>query len=222
MASASSASSASSGRPAPPPWPAARLTLLAPDQLDAPARRLHDAIAGGCRAGVGTVPIVDDAGRLLGPFRVMLASPEVGDAVQALGVALRFGTSLDARRRELVVMTVAGELGSAFEWWAHERAAIAEGIADDVLDDLLSGRRPAALDAFDQELVALARVLTRERRLDDARFHAALTLLGEEGLAELTWLVGYYSMLALALEVFAPENPLVDGVSRSDRARLAR
>ena len=46
--------------------------------------------------------------------------------------------------------------------------------------------------------------MLRSGRVDDAEYERVADGLGEEVLAELVWLTGYYSMLALALAVFAP------------------
>ena len=54
------------------------------------------------------MPITDEAGRLLGPFAVMLLTPEVGNAVQQVGAKIRFATALTARERELAILAVAG------------------------------------------------------------------------------------------------------------------
>ena len=68
-----------------------RLDLVAPADLDDAQRAVYDAITGGPRASqAGTVPIVDEAGRLLGPFAVMLLTPEVGNAMQQVGAKIRF------------------------------------------------------------------------------------------------------------------------------------
>jgi 4-carboxymuconolactone decarboxylase len=49
--------------------------------------------------------------------------------------------------------------------------------------------------------------MTADRTLSDEDYSAAVTALGRERLAELTWLVGYYGALALALAVFRPDLP---------------
>ncbi len=49
--------------------------------------------------------------------------------------------------------------------------------------------------------------MTAERNLPDEDYEAGLAALGRERLAELTWLVGYYSALALSLAVFRPVLP---------------
>ena len=45
------------------------------------------------------------------------------------------------------------------------------------------------------------------RSLPDEDYATGVAALGKERLAELTWLVGYYSALALALAVFRPAVP---------------
>ena len=49
--------------------------------------------------------------------------------------------------------------------------------------------------------------MTAERNLPDEDYETGLAALGKERLAELTWLVGYYSALALSLAVFRPFLP---------------
>jgi 4-carboxymuconolactone decarboxylase len=101
-----------------------RLDLIPPDELAPAQRALYDAITGGPRASqAGTVPITDADGQLLGPFAVMLLSPEVGNAMQQVGAKIRFGTALTGRERELAILTVAGALNSEFERLAHVPAA---------------------------------------------------------------------------------------------------
>ncbi|WP_432828603.1 carboxymuconolactone decarboxylase family protein [Dactylosporangium sp. CA-092794] len=153
------------------------------------------------------MPITDGSGRLLGPFGLMLIAPEVGDAVQQLGAALRFRSGLSPRVRELAILTVAVAAGCEFEWWAHEQAALAAGLTVEQLQSILDGAVPDGLSDAEREAAGVSLALSRRRRLDDAEYAAAQRTLGTATLAELTWLVGYYGTLALALEVFAPASP---------------
>jgi AhpD family alkylhydroperoxidase len=185
-----------------------RLDLIAPADLDDAQRALYAAITGGPRASqAGTVPITDESGRLLGPFAVMLLTPEVGDAVQQVGAKIRFAAALSARERELAILAVAGVLRSDFERLAHEPAALRAGLTRDQVNAVLSGQVPDGL-AGDEALVSrLAQAMTADRNLSDDDYAAGVAALGRERLAELTWLVGYYSALALSLAVFRPFLP---------------
>jgi 4-carboxymuconolactone decarboxylase len=188
--------------------PSPRLDLMSPAELAPAQRALYDAITGGPRATqAGTVPITDEAGRLLGPFAVMLLSPEVGNAVQQVGAKIRFGTALTGRERELAILTVAGALNSEFERLAHVPAARNLGLAQAQIDAALAGRTPDGLSADEAMIGRLALVMTVDRTLSDEDYADGIEALGQERLAELTWLVGYYSALALSLAVFRPVLP---------------
>ena len=185
-----------------------RLDLIAPADLDPAQRALYEAITGGPRASqAGTVPIVDESGRLLGPFAVMLLTPEVGNAMQQVGAKIRFSRALTGRERELAILAVAGELRSGFERLAHEPAALKLGLSQAQVNSVLSGQVPDGLSSDEALICGLARVMAAERNLNDHDYEAGLEALGQERLAELTWLVGYYSALALSLAVFRPVLP---------------
>ena len=185
-----------------------RLDLIAPADLDGAQRAVYDAITGGPRASqAGTVPIVDESGRLLGPFAVMQLTPAVGDAMQQVGAKIRFAAALTGRERELAILTVAGVLRCDFERIAHEPAARKLGLTQAQVNAVLSGQVPAGLSGDEALICRLARVMTAERNLRDQDYEDGVAVLGRERLAELTWLVGYYSALALSLAVFRPVLP---------------
>jgi 4-carboxymuconolactone decarboxylase len=185
-----------------------RLDLIAPADLDDAQRAVYEAITGGPRASQArTVPLVDESGRLAGPFAIMLLSPEVGNAIQQVGAKIRFSKALTGRERELGILTVAGELRSDFERLAHEPAARKLGLTQAQANAVLSGRIPDGLTDDEALICRLARVMTADRNLPDEDYETGLAALGKERLVELTWLVGYYSALALALAVFRPYLP---------------
>jgi 4-carboxymuconolactone decarboxylase len=185
-----------------------RLELLSLPDMDTAQRAVYDAITGGPRASQrGTVPITDEAGRLVGPFAVMLLSPAVGGAMQEVGAKIRFATQLSGRERELAILTVAGELRCDFERLAHEPAARQLGLDQAQVNAALAGRVPGGLTDDEALVCRLAKVMTADRQLPDEDYQAGLARLGQQRLAELTWLVGYYSALALALAVFRPVLP---------------
>ncbi|WP_214321339.1 carboxymuconolactone decarboxylase family protein [Nonomuraea sediminis] len=169
-----------------------RLPRLTPDSPS--ARALYDKIVAGPR---GT-SMLDQEGGLAGPFNAMLLSPAVGDALQELGAAVRYRSSLSDRARELAVLVVASAWDSAFEQQVHEPIARSLGLTDAQLADLRNGRPPALGDPSEAAVVRVATALVSRRDLDDEEY----ALLPESVVFELTTLVGYYSTLALQLRVF--------------------
>ena len=184
-----------------------RLAPLHPDQLDDEQRAVYDAITGGPRAaGPRYFPLTDPQGRLHGPFDAMLRSPRVGGALQDLGSALRYGTALPARLREILILAVAAAEDSPFERFAHEAVGRGVGLSDEELAAIRDG---TGLTGDPVEALALhaARSLLEDGDLDDRTYADLLESLGERGVFELTTLVGYYRLLALQLRVFRVPVP---------------
>jgi 4-carboxymuconolactone decarboxylase len=179
----------------------ARLAKLAPASLDDEQRAVYDQIAGGPRAG-GPFRLVDAAGALEGPFNAFLLQPRLGQSLQALGAAVRYGTGLTDRAREIAILVVAAAEDSAFERYAHEAVGRRAGLTDDELTAIREGK-PGALTDHAERLVAVTtRALLERGDLDDDEYGAAAAGLGLPGLFEVLTLVGYYKTLALQLRVF--------------------
>jgi 4-carboxymuconolactone decarboxylase len=184
-----------------------RLARLRPDSLTDEQRELYDAIVGGPRAHAATVvPLVDADGGLEGPFNAFLLQPRLGSALQAVGAAVRYETSLSVRAREVATLVVASRRDCAFERYAHEALGRRAGLTDDDLAALRNGRY-SELPASDSLVATLAHELVAQGDLDDEHYDAAVELLGPAGVFELTTLVGYYLTLALQLQVFRVVPP---------------
>jgi 4-carboxymuconolactone decarboxylase len=134
----------------------------------------------------------------------MLISPEIGQSVQVVGASIRFRSHLTDRCRELAILTVAAERRSHFEWFAHEKAGLAAGLGHPDLQALLDGHIPEGLSRDERTAVSLARTMTRTVSVTQDEYDDAVDALSLPGLTDLIWLVGYYSTLALALEVLRP------------------
>jgi len=184
-----------------------RLRRLRPDQLDPDQRALYDEIIGGARARGRLLPLTDADGGLHGPFNAMLYAPGVGDALQRLGAAVRFGTSLTERARELAILTVAAARDSGFERYAHEAIGRSVGLDDKVIAAVRAGAEVPVDDPVEQIVVRVARALAYDGDLDDDLYGQAVDRLGSTTLVELTALVGHYAAIALQLRVFRVEIP---------------
>jgi 4-carboxymuconolactone decarboxylase len=185
-----------------------RLDALAPEQFDGAQAELYAAITGGPRAADrGRSPIVDEEGRLLGPFNAMLYNPALGDPMQGLGAAIRYRTSLDPATRELAILVVAATLDSEFEWFAHERLARAAGVSEETIARVAAGREPDGEDALPY---LAARDLITDGDLSDGRYAEVEQRFGTAGCVELVVLIGYYRMLALVLRTFRVSAPSGD------------
>ncbi|MGB3483857.1 MAG: carboxymuconolactone decarboxylase family protein [Mycobacterium sp.] len=181
---------------------AQRLTSLPPDQLSAEQRVVYDGITGGDRLkGTQHFPVVAPDGSLNGPFGIMVNVPGVGGALQELGAAIRYRTSLSARVREIAILLVAWSLDSEFEWWAHERVGRAVGLTDAELAQLAQGQFESS-DAAEQAAADLCIILLDGGSVSDENYARFAEILGAPAIVELTSLVGYYRTLAQLMAVF--------------------
>lgn len=181
-----------------------RAPRLRPQDLDERQAALYTEIVEGARGRDPlSLPPVDDQGRLTGPFNAMLFAPDVGDAVQRLGAALRYHGTLPPRAREIVILAVASHWYSGFEQRAHERIGADVGLSPKEIAALREGDELCLADPVESVSLATARSLLRDGDLDDAQYAEGAATLGADGLYELTTLVGYYALLALQLRVYA-------------------
>jgi 4-carboxymuconolactone decarboxylase len=196
-----------------------RLRPLPPDELDDEQRALYERVSGGPRAaGPQRFRLTADDGSLTGPFNVFLHAPAVGAALGAVGEAIRYGTGLPPRLREIAILSVAGHRGSAFERYAHERVGRAVGLTE---GEIVTLRELGDLEFADrQEAAAYAfcRQALLHRTVDDDVYGTAVEHLGERAAVELAALLGYYDALALLLSVFEVGVP-ADDAPRPDDAR---
>jgi len=194
----------------------ARIPKLDPASLDDEQRSLYDAIAGGRRAqGPQLFRLTDPSGRLEGPFNAFLLQPRLGSALQALGSAVRYGTGLDDRCREIAILVVAAHWQSAFEQYAHEAVARSAGLGDAELAALRDGRH-GELAGREATVARTAAALAARGDLDNAEYREAVGEVGTDGLFELLTLVGYYATLALQLRVFRVPAPDAPGAGAPD------
>ena len=187
----------------------ARLGKLAPSALDAGQRAVYDAVAGGPRV-TGPFRLLDADGALEGPFNAFLLQPAVGHALQALGQAVRYETTLSDRAREIAILVVATGWDSAFERYAHEALGRRAGLTDEELAALRTGRFEVFGAETERIVAATAHALVARGDLDDDEYRRAVDALGLPALFEVLTLVGYYATIALQLRVFrvpAPEDP---------------
>jgi len=186
----------------------ARLDGLLPADLDGEQREVYRAITGGPRAaGPQAFALTDPQGRLRGPFNAMLLSPPVGLATQALGAAVRYGTVLTDRARELAILAVAAHWNSAFEREAHEAVGRTTGLTEPEMAALRTGAVPELTDPAERAVLRATRALLLHGAVTDEEYADTVAAVGARGLFELTALVGYYATLALQLRVFAGEMP---------------
>src|SRR5215472_12245974 len=101
----------------------------------------------------------------VGPYTLLLHMPEMARRLEALRLYLRDEASLSQKLQELVMISVAREMGCAFIWYAHAAAARTAGVRGDVVDAIRERRPPANLDPDERAAVDFTCELLQNRKV---------------------------------------------------------
>jgi 4-carboxymuconolactone decarboxylase len=144
--------------------------------------------------------IVASRGAVQGPFTMFLHSPEVAGRVAHLGAYVRFEGELDMRVRVLAAMTAAREFEAMYVWGAQTGGARRLGVPEATIAAIRENHS-RGVPAEDAQIIDFTRALLRRHRVDDATFRAMQARFGNDQLIQLTTAIGYYSLLAMTVNV---------------------
>ena len=96
---------------------------------------------------------------------------------------------------------MAREWQASFEWFIHEPAAVAADLASSITGQLRDGNRPDGMRDDETLVYDFCTQLLRQHQVSDAMYEAAVGRFGEQGVVDLIGAVGYYSTVAMTLNV---------------------
>lgn len=149
-------------------------------------------------------------GALIGPFHPLLRSPELMSRLQKTGEYLRFSNSIGPKLTELVILLTARDWAQQFEFNAHQPLGLRAGLKQELIAAIAEGRRPPGM-ADDEEIAYdFCTELHWNQGVSDTTYARAVKRFGEQGVIDMTGLTGYYTVLAMIMNV--ARTPLPDGV----------
>jgi 4-carboxymuconolactone decarboxylase len=144
-------------------------------------------------------------GTVSGPYGVLLHSPELAEAGAALSNYCRWNSALTPVQRELAIITAAREFDALVMWGAHVRLGLELGISQETVD-VIGHRRPLdGVSDEERDVIRYVRELLQANRVSQEAFDALRERVGDQGIVDLTGLVGYYSFVASILNAFEIE-----------------
>ncbi|SEI20333.1 4-carboxymuconolactone decarboxylase [Pseudomonas asplenii] len=167
-----------------------RLTTLQPDEMSEDQQRVLADILKGPR------------GNLDGPFLAWIHSPTLADHAQRLGAFCRYGTALELRLTELAILTTAAWWRSQAEWQIHEPIARGAGLSETIIEALKQQQPPVFSCADEQCVYDIGKSLYETRRVPATLYEQGVALFGEAAMVDLIGVYGYYSLVAMTLNVF--------------------
>ncbi len=184
-----------------------RLPLLPPATLSAEQKTLYDDMVAVIETNFGELVARRNDGALIGPFNGWLHFPQFGKPAWAFNQSLWEHSVLPAAIHQLVILVTATKFGARYEIYGHEYFARRAGLAEDKIATIAAGERPSNLTRDEGVAYDMAAALNRGGPLPESTYRTTLTTFGEEGLAEVVFLVGCFSMVAVTLNAFDASVP---------------
>ncbi len=188
-----------------------RLPLISPSELTPEQRALYDDM----KASIGSdyqgfISMCAD-GSLTGPWNPWLHWPRVGSATWELSKQLTATSVLPEPCRQIAILVTGANFRAGYEVYAHVALAQkAAHLSDDVVSTIISGQKPVGLSREQGLAYDAAAVLVAGGTMPELPFRLAKEAFGPNGVAELIFLVGMYSNVAMILNGFDMGIPAPD------------
>lgn len=125
--------------------------------------------------------------------KILLHSPPVANGWNVFYGAIRDGTVVAARLREIAMLRTAHLNGDLHNWWHHEPIARNAGMTDDEIAGVRSWPDSNCFDELDQTVLAYTDAMTSDVRVPDEIFAAVRDRLNTRELVELTAIIASYN-----------------------------
>jgi alkylhydroperoxidase family enzyme len=178
-----------------------RLPLLSQDDLS-PEQPLYEDMRDGIQRNFKGFTAINDAGELIGPWNPWLRFAKWGGPVWELVKALSISPGLPRPVREIAILVTGAKFHSAYEIYAHVLAAELRGLPDEKTATIVAGQRPSDLAEDEGIAYDVASNLVSGGVLPTLTYKCAVGAFGEEGAAELIYLVGLYCAVSVTLNGF--------------------
>lgn len=140
-------------------------------------------------------------GSLVGPFIPLMRSPDFMGRLQRTGEYLRFNSAFETRLSELAILITARAWSQNFEWHHHRPIAEKAGLRAAIIDAIAVGSRPAEMAGDEAVIFDFLDELVRNKTVCEPTYRRTVEAFGERGVIDLIGIHGYYSLLAMVLNV---------------------
>ena len=178
-----------------------RFKRLQTAEMTPKQKEYFDGLMSGPVSGTGSKGVVQGATSLGAPFNVLLRSPILAERLRKVGEYLRFESSIPKRLNEFAILITARTWTAQYEWFAHLRLALKEGLNPDLATDLAQGKRPQNMAPDEEAIYNFCHELHSTHQVRDEHYKAVHDLFGEQGIVDLMVVSGYYVMVSMVLNV---------------------
>ena len=146
---------------------------------------------------------------VFGPFTPLLRSPELLRRAGALGEYLRYSNSLPRDVSELAILLTSRRWTQQYEWYVHVADARTAGLSEELITAIADARRPDAMTDDQSIVYDFCTELAHFHSVTDHTYARTVARFGERGVMDLVGVNGYYSFIAMVLNV--ARTPLPPG-----------
>ena len=154
--------------------------------------------------------LTDSTGALLGPFAVLMYTPNTLTPYLQHTASVLLKSQLSARERELATLSVVSITKAEYIRYAHMKIGIAVGLSQEQVEGAVAGKEDLGLEEREKAVYDIALEMGRNYgRLSDESWERGRETLGREGMAALSQVVASYlhsSVLVNLAEVQVPKN----------------
>ncbi|MBZ5673073.1 MAG: hypothetical protein LAP61_02400 [Acidobacteriia bacterium] len=177
-----------------------RLPLIKREQLSGDALRVYDAVVGKDANGKDR-PIPP-----LGPAATSLYSMGVALPMDQLNKYLR-NTVVGTAMYQICTLIAAREFDENYEWNSHEAGAKRANVDQKTIDAIKFNRPLDGLPEKDALVVRFGRAIFQDRKVSPELYAKVIEVFGQQGMFELTAVMGDYAMAAIMLRAVDQHVP---------------
>jgi 4-carboxymuconolactone decarboxylase len=141
------------------------------------------------------------------PWTVLLRVPDLVVPSLQLRLHNQQNSALSPKLTEMAILIAARHLTNSYEFNAHHTLAVKAGLSADVIAAIADGRRPDHMAEDEAILHDFCMELLQNKGVSDGTYTRALAKFGEAGVVEAAGLEGYYTFLAMVMNVARSPTP---------------
>lgn len=150
-------------------------------------------------------PRRNDRPKALNALGTLARHPELTRAFHTFNGHVLFGSTLQPRQRELLVLRVAAVRRSNYEWAQHVVLARDAGLDEEEIARIAVGPQAPDWSPLDRALLSAVDELVGDARISDSTWAVLANELDDQQLMDVVFTVGAYEILAMAFRSFGVE-----------------
>jgi AhpD family alkylhydroperoxidase len=145
------------------------------------------------------------AGQTINSLSVLAQHPPLAAAYLRFSLYLRFGSTLDGRTREMLILRTAWLRHAEYELLRHARLARRHGLSDEEIASIAVGSQAPRWTRVDSLLQLAVEELCGEGRVTPATWSELCEHFSLQEMMDIVFTVGAYDMLTMAFNTFGVE-----------------